>query len=361
MMRTNRHWPGLRPVLSGVFLVALSLPAGRLQAQPPVAKPTVTRSTINRSAARTGEDVTPEQEERANKLVQSAHLLHRQFKFEEAAAEYERALKEWAHPAIHFALGQIYLSLVEPHEAYRHLRQAVRHGPEPLGDGDFDKARSLLNRLESELAQLEIRCAESETTVKLNGEYWLECPGWHTQVLRSGSYVVQADKPGFKQVNHTVSLFAGKKAVVVPNMVSLADSVETYHRWHPWKPWLVAGSGALVVVAGGVLQWRASRDFANFDVDWTNACTPENESAGCKEADQLGLLALLERARVENRLAIGAFLAGGAATVAGLVLVMLNRAQQRPNPQAGTLTIENIEIVPVVSPDSVGTSIGFTF
>lgn len=347
---------GVRSVLPCVAVASLWLQASPLRAQ----------SEVGKSAAGTGatadvvevEDVTPEQERVAREMVERAHLLHQQFRFEQAAMEYKRALRYWAHPAIHFALGQIYLSLVKAQDAYRHLQQAVSHGPAPLGNHDFQKAQILLRRLESEISQLEVHCFEPGTRVTVNGEDWLVCPGMHARVLRSGSYVVQADKPDYKSVSHTLSLFAGMKVTVEPNMVSVADSIERYHRWRPWKPWLVLGAGVAVGLTGGVLQWRASSDFSSFDAGWTERCT--GAASGCEEPEQPALMATLQRARLENQLAIGAFVAGGVTVVAGLTLVILNRAE-RPNPRAGTLTIKDTRIVPLVSGDSVGTSLGFAF
>lgn len=125
-------------------------------------------------------------------------------------------------------------------------------------------------------------------------------------------------------------------------------------RWAAWKPWVAVGAGVGVVAVGGVIDVFAANNFNAYDSGFAKlSCA----TMGCtrQQVDQSdpSLRSRLSRAQTEQQIAVGGFIAGGAAIAAGVVLVYLNQPRQteRDNPRQSA---PNAAIVPVVSPDLVG-------
>jgi hypothetical protein len=123
--------------------------------------------------------------------------------------------------------------------------------------------------------------------------------------------------------------------------------------WATWKPWAVVGAGVAVAAASGVVHGLSEHDFSSFDSGFAKLpCA----AMGCKQ-DQIDsqLNARLNRARLEQRIAVGGYLAGGALIAAGAVLVYMNRPhlmeREDANPGGG------VSVVPVVSSDMLGVAV----
>ncbi len=128
-------------------------------------------------------------------------------------------------------------------------------------------------------------------------------------------------------------------------------------RWAAWKPWAVVGGGVGVAAVGVVLDVLAAHDFDAYDSGFIKlACA----TMGCKsqQVDQVApqLSSRLSRARLEQQIAVGGFIAGGVAITAGVALLYLNQPQQadRDNPRQNA---PSTAVVPVVSRDMVGLAV----
>jgi hypothetical protein len=148
-------------------------------------------------------------------------------------------------------------------------------------------------------------------------------------------------------------LFVGPKAkqAVGVQLISLADASVTTRRWTSWKPWAVVGAGVVVAGIGALLQRQSQADFDQFGREVEAQCS----MVSCFREDLLGSTRDLEsRARLENRIAISAFVTGGALLVGGLAAVILNRPRQiipeQPRPNKP-------QVVPTVSANSAGLSL----
>ncbi len=295
--------------------------------------------------------VGDEQKKAAETLIDKGFELHRQFRFQEAARRYEEALTYWDHPAIHLALGRIYLSLVKPLEAHRSLQEAIRWGPCPLGNEDqFRWARQTLEQLRGQLAEIEVRCDVPGARVAVAGKPWLTCVGTESEIVPSGRYTLEIAKDGYASVTRVVALVAGRKAIVeVAGMTRERERLVFDRRWRPWKPLAVGGAGLALGLVGGALLWRSRSDYAGYGEALKSACGDDAlRCPGVADDDALGLY---RRARWENGIAVGSFIAGGAVLSAGLVMGYLNRAHSRivPVPD-GT----RVRVVPIVSGDTAG-------
>ncbi|MCG8421233.1 MAG: tetratricopeptide repeat protein [Proteobacteria bacterium] len=304
------------------------------------------------------EGVTPERRKKAEALVGEAYTLTEQFRFEQAAAKYREALESWAHPAIHFTLGKIYINLIKPLEAYRSFQEAVRWGEQPLEQEDYQEALKYVKRLQGQISILEIDCTVPDADVLVDGDLWFKGPGQKSKAVAPAAYEIEVKKEGYYVVKQSISLFPGKKAVITPNLMSIEDATVVERRWQSWKPWAVIGAGLAVGMAGAAIEWQAASRYDDFDRDWTDTCTTDPENPGCLVDEQPELIDDLSRARLENRVAIGAFVISGTSVLIGLAMLALNRPQSSRDESAGKA---DFTVEPILSEDSAGISTGFSF
>jgi hypothetical protein len=110
----------------------------------------------------------------------------------------------------------------------------------------------------------------------------------------------------------------------------------------------VAGAGAFVSAAGGVVHWRASADYRGFDDDFERLDCAAGD--GCTEAMLAPHASQLRRAVWEQRIAVTAYAIGGAAITTGLVLAYLNQPRLAES-ESGNAAVS---IAPMVSPGTAG-------
>ena len=116
-----------------------------------------------------------------------------------------------------------------------------------------------------------------------------------------------------------MELFAlgGKTESVRIALDPLAGAGKVVHRWSTWVPWTVVGGGVVAAAVGGLFEARAVSNR-----DTYSAAIAGCGSTGC---DPNYRLDLKDRALLENRTAIGLFVAGGAAVITGGAMLYLNR------------------------------------
>ena len=90
-------------------------------------------------------------------------------------------------------------------------------------------------------------------------------------------------------------------------------------------PWIVVGAGLTVTGIGGLIDYQASRDMADYDRALVTACL----DVGCDSSHPLpaNIAAQKLRAEHESELAGGVIAAGVSAAITGGVLVYLNRGR----------------------------------
>jgi hypothetical protein len=336
-----QHHPARACTLLGLALLAL---AGTARAQQPAlpAAPDATQSPAAPDATQ------PSAAARAPRLAEARFAegatLFTQWRFDEAEQRFREALTHWDHPLIHLYLSRALEKqgrLVEAHEA---LQPALRPGVEPLSPEDVQEAEKLRRSLESRLAQLEVRCDEPGAEVFLDGEPWFTAPGRVRRMVGVGQHVLIARKPGYFTLTEPISLIPGKRTPAVLRMT--ADVVHVERRWQPWQPRTVAGAGLAMSLAGGLLLWLASDDYAAIERE-LGTCKPDTR---CEKISQQQL----NRAVWKERIGTGALIAGGTALAAGVAGMLLNLPRSwRSEPALG---LENLDIAPMLSGDTAGIS-----
>ncbi len=302
------------------------------------------------------EGVGPADQEAAIALFEEALTLQRQWLLPDAAARYEQALARWDHPKIRFYLSRVQEKMGDLVTAYENLRLSLRWGLDAFPPADARMAREMLRRLEAGLSRIEVRCDEPGAEVFLDGKPWFVGPGSKQATVRPGEHAVIARKGGFFTVTKSVSLVPGKQATVDIELSPETIVKGRWDRWRPWHTWAVVGTGAALTLAGGALEWQATRDYGQYEQSFRNVC---NEQPLCKphQGDSV-LVRTLKHARWKNRGAIAAFTAAGVVLTAGAALSWLDWPRPHRNQDTGGF---DIELAPLVTKDSVSLSLGGSF
>lgn len=283
----------------------------------------------------------------ARVLAKAATREHKQLKYKRAAELYRDAAKLWPRPELYRQAGMAYAQAVELLPAYQHLEHALRCGQGVLSAQDFKDAEEVMDRLRPWFAELEVHCQQPGLAVRLDGASWFVCPagaagsmGVERQIVMVGQHEVVARKDGHVDMRAPVLLTAGQRAVVEARLVPDAQKMVATRRWARWKPWAVVGGALGLAAVGGGLQlvadWRRDGYEAVVAADCVEECA--GEAAG-------EWLQGLDRAIVENRVALGAFAVSGVGLAAGLTLLYLNRSRLRANPDAGRGKVRVISTV----------------
>lgn len=195
-----------------------------------------------------------------------------------------------------------------------------------FGDGLTDAQRATVNRrlreLEARIGRIELRVDQPEARVLVDGKPALPV----TRVL-PGAHVIIATLAGHEPFTRSVDVRAGESVAVEVTLAPLAERVRLVvekrasrfeRRFARWVPWSVVAGGATLLAAGGGFTWAAATDFAAFDEE-------VRRSAGEMPAAQQVDDSLKRDAELEQGIAVGLYVVGGAAIVTGLVLVLINQ------------------------------------
>ncbi|HET7502051.1 MAG TPA: hypothetical protein VFK02_13635 [Kofleriaceae bacterium] len=312
----------------------------------------------NASLTAGGEDkpwnrgVSHESRQVARDLFLEGNRLFRVPLFGRAAEQYAAALHKWRHPAFYFNLALAQLNAGQEVEARDNLERALVYGEEPLGAEQYQEAQKQLRELEAQLGRIRIRCATPGTEVRLDGIAVLPHPGSYVGWVKAKTYELTAKSDGYISEARRVVVAAGKLQDVELRLVTLSEATDTSRRWATWKPWAVFIAGSAMVATAGVVHVVSSRNFNAYDEKFLHLeCA---RTTGCTD-DDIGpaLSAQLDRARLQQQIAVGGYIAGGAVLATGIVLLYMNRPRlleqggKRPSPVAVT-------IVPMATPEALG-------
>ncbi|WP_224248333.1 hypothetical protein [Hyalangium gracile] len=242
--------------------------------------------------------------------------------FAQAVERYQQALQHWDHPAIHYNMAMALQNLNMPIELHAHLTAALRYDGKPLDEGKQKRARQLKTLVEQQLAQLEIICDVPGATVTTGEEILCHSPAHLTRWVLPAEYTFVARKEGYSSELNTRrrTLRRGENLTLHFRMYT-DDELKRGERWLPvWAPWAVLGGGAAFAMGGGWLYTRAHDSHQRFD-------KAIRDCGGCLPAPEIS--ALRVRGDQLQRGATGAYIAGGAALLTGLVLLYANQEQTR--------------------------------
>jgi hypothetical protein len=312
------------------------------------------------SAAETpwSQGVSDDAKAKAQVLLDEGNQLFVDNRFAEALEKYQAAVALWDHPAIRFNIVRALIGLDRPVEAADSLEQSLRYGKAPLTEAIYAEARAYQKLLAGQIASVEISCAQSGAKISLDGATFLgACPGTKRARLRPGKHLVVGELAGHMTKTLEVLALPAQQESIDVKLVDLSRATISRRRWSAWKPWAAAGGGAALAALGGLLQWRAAADMDQYEATLALECP-----AGCDPASVSPSTAGLEsRAVVENRIAIGAIVTGGAVAAAGIALVILNRPREVLDESLYRREAERTSITAVVSDQAVSFGVRGSF
>ncbi len=257
-------------------------------------------------------------QKRALELFQEGNALLKESIFVQASEKYRRALELWSHPAIHYNLALALMNLDQPIEVHEHLVAALRFGSEPLEAEKFEYARNYKLLLEQQLAQLDVTCDQPGTAALLDGKPLFQAPGRFSGLVRPGTHTFAATLEGHLPYDQRRTLTPGETTHIALRLYT-SEELTRYRRRFPIAlPWLLMGGGFALAGGGAWMHLRAREDFTAFD-SGINAC------GGC--VPPAPLASRLEQGRLLQGAALTSYALGGAALVAGAILVSLNQPQ----------------------------------
>src|ERR1700759_1819754 len=268
--------------------------------------------------------------------------------FAQAADKYTAALARWKHPAFYFNLAIAQLNLSQEVEAHESLKLAMTYGAEPLGAEQFQEAQKQIQDLEHQLGRIRIACRSPGAEVTMDGAPLFTGPSSYDGWVKATNHEITAKKPTFIPQAKRVVVSPGKLATVDLRLRKLVED----RPWAVWKPWAIVSAGVALIAAGGGVHALSARKFNDYDNKFLDLqCA---NSGGCMENTiRPTLSAELSRARLEQKIAVSGYIAGGSLLAAGAVLLYLNR----PHPveqDAVDSPARGVAIAPNVSTNMLG-------
>jgi hypothetical protein len=290
------------------------------------------------------EGVPIERQAKARAIYDGANELLHEYLLEEAVDRYRVALEYWEHPAIHYNLARALDSLGRPLEAYAHMEKALRYGEAAFAEREYAQVLNFQRLLDQKLAEVEIVCEEEGVAIALDGQQLFTGPGTAKKHVLPGEHLIVAHKPGQALLTRQLTLRPGRRITI---------SLETWQRWTSWAPWLVAGTGVVVGITGGLLQRRAQDNMHRYREAFLLECTE-----GCTDDRVAGLTALRQRALWQSRFGVAAMITGGTALVTGTILVVFNQSRSF---RVGLDRGPAVSVTPLLTPETAGLAIELAF
>jgi len=287
----------------------------------------------------------------ARDLFLEGNRLFRVPLFSRAAEKYREALAKWDHPAFYFNLALAQLNLGEDLGAHNALETALRDGEALLGAPQVQEARKQLRDLERRLGRVRIRCALAAAEVTMDGQLLFIAPGGYEGWVAPKPHEITARKPEYLSETRRITPIAGQVRDLELTLITLDAARDAARRWAKWKPWAVVVAGGAITAASGALHVVSARTFQQYDTEFhklpcaSPGCTPE----------QIGptLSARLHRATLEQQIAVGGYIVGGAVLAAGIALVYLNQPRLAEQPTSGAAP-GSVVVTPIATEAMVG-------
>ncbi|MBK9072579.1 MAG: hypothetical protein IPL79_16500 [Myxococcales bacterium] len=328
----------------GVLLLAtahLAPSAAMAQPSTPASTPSPTRTTVE-SGKETpwSKGVSTADRATAKAKLEAGNTLFIDNRHRDALAEYEAALAAWDHPAIHFNAARACIALERTLEALDHLDQALRWGEAPFDAATFREATTYQKLLTGQVATTTVSCGQPDTTVTLNGDALLTCPGEKVIRVKPGRHAFVGTRAGYLPKVMNEPLVPGENPPLAITLQPIGSDRETViiTRWATWKPWTVLASGVVIAGVGTGLLLQSRDLFVDYRDRLEDAC-------GITACEEDPFPELRDRAEGSQGLGIGMIAVGGAALALGTTMAILNAprkklVEKRPAPSVGASVTE---------------------
>lgn len=280
--------------------------------------------------------------------------------YAKAAEQYAAGLRKWKHPGIYYNLALTQLNLGKESDALDSLEHALQYGEKGLGPKRFREAQKQLADVKRSLGRLRVTCRIPGAEVTLDGVTLFIGPGSYEGWVKAKSHEVTAKKTGYLSEARRVTVASEQRQDIDLKLITLDEAADASRRWAVWKPWAVVAAGGVVAVAGGGLHARSARNFNKYDDEFRLlpcASEPPEAPSGCTPMD-IGskLNRKLKRAELQQNVAVGGYIVGGALLTVGMVFLYLNRPQLLEQRESTSL-IKTIAITPILGSNEVGISV----
>ena len=266
-------------------------------------------------------------QDKANAIFEEGNTLFAQQAHAPALEKYRAAVAIWDHPLIRFNLAVTLIRLDRPLEAADELDKALRFGDVPFKKDLYQQALDYQALLKGRVGYIEASCDQSGGGVLLDGKPWFSCPGTQKIRVMAGLHAVGGEASNYLMPTRRIVVTGGETSTEKLKFVPLDSAVILKYPYRRWIPYTVTGLGAAVGLAG-LAVWVAGRGQMN-DFETAFGNDPDC-SMGCdKSLSNKPLLRnLRDSAELKGKIGISMMVAGGAVTVGGIVMAILNRPQR---------------------------------
>jgi len=247
------------------------------------------------------------------------------------------------------------MNVDQPIEAYDNLERSMIYGEAgPLGKDKFEHAREYMVLLEKQLASIEVTCDKAGAKVSVDGKEVFIGPGTFKSRVRIGKHTFVAEKTGYSTRINAPFIGPGDNFRIELKLYTAEELTRYNRRWDAvWMPYTVIGVGALLGVAGVLMEQSATSSYEDYDAK-VQTCNMNN--AGCPTDN--AITDLRDSGDSKKRLGYIFYGAAGVTAVAGIALAIMNRQQPytiRPEDlQEEQSRAGKVSITPVVSPNMAG-------
>lgn len=297
--------------------------------------------------------VPEEKQQQAMELYQAGNKLFEELLFAPAADRYRAALQHWKHPGIHYNLALVEMALDRPIAAYENVSEALRHGADALQPDEYRQARALEAQLRQRIVDVRVVCNERDAVVTLDGKPLFTGPGEATRPVLVGEHQIDARKLGYMSASKAVTVSSGEVVTVEIRLIPEDQARRSVRRWPAWISWTVVAAGVGVGTFGLVSHGWAKDNYA----DYTNSLRIRCLN-GCLEYPP-DLAELYDRARWQQGLAYGAYIAGGIAVVGGVWMAYVNRERSLENEALRNMV--RVSVTPAVTHEFRGVAAAVSF
>jgi len=266
--------------------------------------------------------VSADAQREANALFAAGNSLFAEQAHSAALEKYQAALAIWDHPLVRFNMAVTLIRLDRLVEADDQLARALRYGDKPFTPELYRQALDYQTLVAGRVGTITARCKQPHVQISLDGKPWFECPGERAARALAGRHAVVGERTGLMTESRRVLVLGGSVAAETIALVPVENAVTLRYPLKRWTPWVTAGAGVAIAATGlGVWFW-GRHQMDQFDTEFAMQCP-----TGCELdlSKHPSLASLHSSARLKGGLGTGLMIGGGAITIGGVVLALLNR------------------------------------
>lgn len=284
------------------------------------------------SAARAEENewsrgVAKPDQDRAFRIYEEANQLYAEQRYAPALEKYREALVVWDHPQIELNAAATLVRLERDLEAADAIDHALRFGPKPFDEAAYETAVGYQLLLKKRVGTINATCNHEGAKVTIDGKPWFDCnqKGSSIRVVAGTHTIVAGGADGYATQQYQLVVDGGTTKEQAILLKTLEDSVVLVYPFQRWLPWTVMGAGAAIALGGLGVYLSGRSQMNDFEENFQAQC-----AMGCPSdlADNPLLRDQRDGAKFKGNIGISMMIAGGAATVAGVVLTIMNRPKR---------------------------------